>query len=186
MKNILILVLFFGLNDSNIYAQVDSQARIEIKKMETKLSSLDTSLKKLDTLFVNQIKKEACLECKKNSDNFNNTDRLVIFLFPAVLILFSVLLLLRFLKSNELGLKRVFGLGDGDPNNINASKFIAALTGLVAIFISAALTMYHGYSMVSQCNQTLSLDGLWKVLISLGIGIVPYGIYLFKKNGDGN
>ncbi|MFN8332207.1 MAG: hypothetical protein U0T81_13500 [Saprospiraceae bacterium] len=41
--------------------------------------------------------------------------------------------------------------------------------------------MYYGYMLVAQCNNA-NLDGLWKILAGLGIGIIPYGINVQLKN----
>lgn len=64
----------------------------------------------------------------------------------------------------------------------SSSRLIAMLTGMVSLIIAICLTSYAGYRAIIGSEQTVDIDGLWKVLAALGIGVVPYGINVFNGN----
>lgn len=64
----------------------------------------------------------------------------------------------------------------------STSRLMAFITGLTALIIGICLTSYVGYLSISGCGRDLNIDGLWKILISLGVGVIPYGINVFNGN----
>ena len=64
----------------------------------------------------------------------------------------------------------------------STSRVIAFLTAVVALIIAIVITSYIGYQTVSGCCQQISLDGLWKILLALGIGVIPYGANVLNGN----
>jgi hypothetical protein len=64
----------------------------------------------------------------------------------------------------------------------SASRTIAFFTAVTAMIIVIVLTGYTGYQMVSGCGKEVNLDGLWKILLALGIGVIPYGANVLNGN----
>lgn len=65
----------------------------------------------------------------------------------------------------------------------SVSRLLAFLTGISAIIIAICLVSYHGYSMVTGCNNEKQFEAIWKILVGLGIGVIPYGINVWNGNG---
>lgn len=68
----------------------------------------------------------------------------------------------------------------------STSRLLAFITGLSAIVIALCLTCFYGYYMISECNGKMEFDGLWNILIGLGIGVIPYGINVWNGNEKEN
>lgn len=68
----------------------------------------------------------------------------------------------------------------------SASRTIAFLTAVVALIIAVVITSYTGYQIITGCNKDVSLDGLWKILVALGIGVIPYGANVMTGNAKEN
>ncbi|MCA0396404.1 MAG: hypothetical protein LCH51_03310 [Bacteroidetes bacterium] len=64
----------------------------------------------------------------------------------------------------------------------STSRLMAFITGLTALIIGTCLTSYVGYLSISGCGRDFNIDGLWKILVSIGIGVIPYGINVFNGN----
>jgi hypothetical protein len=67
----------------------------------------------------------------------------------------------------------------------SSSRLIAFLTGLTAMVIGLCLTTYYIFISLADCPNP-DLDGLWKVIASLGIGIIPYGANMWKESKKDN
>jgi len=75
----------------------------------------------------------------------------------------------------------VTGTTDTDVMPRSSSRLIAFLTGLTAMTIGLSLTTYYIFITLADCPNP-DLDGLWKVIASLGIGIIPYGANMWKES----
>ena len=71
---------------------------------------------------------------------------------------------------------------DDTNAHIAPSKFIAFISGITAVIVALIVLSFYAYMIAAQCNDQLNIEGLWKLVIALGIGIVPYGYYIFLKN----
>jgi hypothetical protein len=57
----------------------------------------------------------------------------------------------------------------------SVSRFIAFLTGLVALTIGVCLTTFFIYNYFGTSGKTADLSNLTTVIWGLGIGVIPYG-----------
>lgn len=64
----------------------------------------------------------------------------------------------------------------------STSRLLAFLTGISAILIALCLVTYSAYAVVAQCSN-VNFDALWKILLGLGIGVIPYGMNVLNGNG---
>ncbi len=64
----------------------------------------------------------------------------------------------------------------------STSRLLAFITGVTAILVSICLVSYYAYAMFAGCGNDAQLNALWKILMGLGIGIVPYGINVWNGN----
>ncbi|MDX2046140.1 MAG: hypothetical protein SFU87_05110 [Chitinophagaceae bacterium] len=64
----------------------------------------------------------------------------------------------------------------------SVSRLLAFITGVIALVIAVCLVSYHGYAMFAGCGGEKQFDALWKVLLGLGIGVIPYGINVWNGN----
>lgn len=56
----------------------------------------------------------------------------------------------------------------------SSSRVIAFLTGITAIVIAISIVTIYNYAQVSKHTDLIDLDGIWKIIAGLGIGVVPY------------
>ncbi|MEY4538340.1 MAG: hypothetical protein RLZZ306_97 [Bacteroidota bacterium] len=74
-----------------------------------------------------------------------------------------------------------------DPKSMmllrSSSRLIAFMSGLTAIVISITLMTFYFYDVLSGTNtsQTTYLDSVWKIIVGLGIGVLPYGFNMIKE-----
>ncbi len=61
------------------------------------------------------------------------------------------------------------------PGNRSASRLVLFLSGITAILISVCITTYYLYYYLC-CGQPPDLDGLISVMMTLGIGVIPYAV----------
>jgi hypothetical protein len=188
MKSMLfILLTFVSMNlfgfqsakDTNI---VSIKPKIEIKDTtiaKKYLDSLDKKSLKLDSLNA-EINKLCPGNCY-NREGLKFWHWLLVFLPTGIMLFFSWLLISKLSKDSDFKLINLFAIDDG-KNIYSTSRFIVFLTGLAAIFICTTLTMYYGYVVVAECKNNPSIEGLWKIFIGLGLGVVPYGINVWHKN----
>ena len=181
---ILAFLLLFGLS-GNVFSTppLDSLA-IAYTKIDTLNKSMESLTNKVTTI-EDKIAKPLEIKCNKKACEIKALEWIVIFFMPAVMLLFAFIMLYVLSKSDEFKFTRVIGIGnekDKENKMQSTSRFIAVLTGLTAIFVSTTLVMYNGYLMVAQCNNAIDVDGLWKILAGLGIGVIPYGINVWNKN----
>ncbi|WP_295654804.1 hypothetical protein [uncultured Mucilaginibacter sp.] len=57
----------------------------------------------------------------------------------------------------------------------SVSRFIAFVTGLVALAIGVSLCTFYMYCYFVNPNKTVDLSNLTNVIWGLGIGVIPYG-----------
>lgn len=177
-------LLFLGLCGHVFSApSLDSlkDAHVKIDNLTKNIGSLAKRVDFLEKNNAELVKKECTGEVKGFGEWF------VVLFMPVVMLLFSIVFFFVFKKSDEFKVSKLIGIGMNKQNGEavegqSTSRFILLLTGLTAVFVSTTLVMYYGYMMVAQCNNVLDLDGLWKILAGLGIGIIPYGINVWNKN----
>ena len=61
------------------------------------------------------------------------------------------------------------------PGNRSASRLVLFLSGITAILIAVCITTYYLYYSLC-CGKAPELDGLISVLLTLGIGVIPYAV----------
>ena len=64
----------------------------------------------------------------------------------------------------------------------STSRLLAFITGVTAILIAICLVSYYAYAIFAGCGNEPQLNALWKILMGLGIGIIPYGINVWNGN----
>jgi len=155
------------------------------------------SISKADTIKKLQAQIPAIGECR--SCEINWIEKLLVVL-PAALFLCLAFYFLRWLKREKFRLsdalsadvptsfspskttiKDVANSGSEtiketqEPNYPNSSsRLIAFLTSISAIVIALSLITYYAYGYITKAGNMTNLDGLWKIVAGLGIGVVPY------------
>lgn len=66
------------------------------------------------------------------------------------------------------------------PGNRSASRLVLFLSGITAIIISVCITTYYLYYYLC-CGKAPEMDGLINVLLTLGIGVIPYAVNKVAK-----
>lgn len=69
----------------------------------------------------------------------------------------------------------------------STSRLIAFFTGVTAIIVAICLLTYYAYFTIAECKGPPHFEGMWKILLGLGIGVVPYGVNVWrgtKKEGE--
>ncbi|CAA9340398.1 MAG: hypothetical protein AVDCRST_MAG56-7842 [uncultured Cytophagales bacterium] len=61
------------------------------------------------------------------------------------------------------------------PGNRSASRLVLFLSGFTAIIIAVCITTYYLYYYL-YCGQAPDLDGLTSIILTLGIGVIPYAV----------
>lgn len=66
----------------------------------------------------------------------------------------------------------------------SASRLILLLSGLTAIVLAVCISCYYFYMNIYciNCNMPLDLTDFSKILLALGIGVIPYAANRFKKS----
>lgn len=141
---------------------------------------------------------DACTAC--NTEKVRGIQWLLVFL-PAVIFFILFYYFMSWLKSDKYKLsdaltgcdpitlteqtKDVAGNFTGTTETEilpkSSSRLIAFLTGLTAMTIGICLTTYYVFITLADCPKP-DLDGFWKVIASLGIGIIPYGANMWKES----
>jgi hypothetical protein len=186
---ILTLILLIGISSkTSAFTGIGDSLKIASNKI-TSLSKEVDSLKMQIKVINEKITEPQKIECTGKFDT--PWKWLIVFFMPVTMLFFSFVFFIVFYRSKEFKLANLIGIDSKSgnenetTNNVisqSTSRFIALMTGLTAIFVSTTLTMYYGYMMVAQCNNALDLEGLWKILAGLGIGIIPYGINVWNRN----
>lgn len=66
-------------------------------------------------------------------------------------------------------------------NQNSASRLIAFMTGVVAVVIAVCFSSFYMYYCFAWNGNPPNLETFWKVVASLGIGVVPYGVNQIKE-----
>lgn len=169
-------LIFFNNNSIEAQAGNTDTAKVGIIQLD------DISKLVKDTFNV-VIQTEATVKshCLRNGEDFSTEEWVLIGCLPMLMLLFSLIFIWKFRKSDDFKISKLLAVSD-DEKVQSTSRFIALLTGLTAIFVAATLVMYQGYILVAQCDSTMDIDRLWKILAGLGIGIIPYGINVWNGN----
>lgn len=61
------------------------------------------------------------------------------------------------------------------PGNRSSSRLVLFLSGFTAIIIAVCITTYYLYHYL-YCGQAPDLDGLTSIILTLGIGVIPYAV----------
>lgn len=148
--------------------------------------------------------------CNCATVTLNNNAKLLAFTPLLLLLLFTLIFIIWMIKSNftledalsiapspgqyeQVAAARQTLAGLQAPNTTPAtvpdpkpqpsvSRLLAFLTGIAAIIIAICLVSYQGYSIFTGCYDDKQFDALWKILLGLGIGVIPYGINVWNGN----
>ncbi len=66
------------------------------------------------------------------------------------------------------------------PGNRSASRLVLFLSGITAILIAVCITTYYLYYYLC-CGKAPDMDGLINVILTLGIGVIPYAVNKVTK-----
>lgn len=191
MKYILLNISFllalncFGqtLNDTNVYKSLFDSLTIKYNQLEkNNQAKRDTIIKRDKEIY------ELQFGCK----NKNLGWTWIYVCSPLILLLiYTIAFAMGLWKLNDPTSKvskALFAAPSENPNSAqlpHTGKFIAFMCGMTAVFISLIITSFYGYKMVAECNSHIDISGLWTLVLTLGIGIVPYGYYLYKGDNNG-
>jgi hypothetical protein len=107
----------------------------------------------------------------------------VISFLPVIFFLLTLIITLIKLKNDKAKLSDLLaekdtpaptGGGTGQNPPQSTSRFIAFLTGLVALSLGISLSTFFIYVYFTQ-NKTVDVTNLTTVIWGLGIGVLPYG-----------
>ena len=73
------------------------------------------------------------------------------------------------------------GNPENAKNNTSVSRFLAFISGLVSVGLACTITSFFMWNYFDNEANTLDLNKLLTVLLSLGIGVIPYA---FNKIGS--
>lgn len=194
-KLALIALIFVGYNSiiwSNSIDSMESGADTLLWIQVDSLHFRDSITSKNDTLLWEEINKiiNPQVYCKGAVEDW---EWLFVFSPLILLLIFTILFWLglnskesddgKVKKSKREGIFTMMLMEKDDANaHIIPSKFIAFSSGMTAIFIALVVLTFYAYMIAAQCNNHLNIEGLWKLVVALGIGVVPYGYYIFLKN----
>jgi len=184
MKSVFLTLLIIFGNIDSLYSTTTDSLKIAYNNIDVLSKRLDSIGNKV-AIFESKLNERREVKCNRSAKDFTREEWIIIFFMPGVILLFSIVLLYVLKQSPDFKFTKVIGLGNGKDEGQetqSSSRFIAILTGLTAIFVATTLVMYNGYLMVAQCNNAIDVDGLWKILAGLGIGVIPYGINVWNKN----
>lgn len=173
-------------------SQAESKSsKVDTNKKKAKPTKQDSTLKSIisDTSNIVRKKLDSLYQespCTINCFNrsLNTTQWWLVFLPSGIVLFFALLLMVNLWSKDEFSITKLLRIdkNNGEAENLSSSRFIALLTGIAAVFIGTTMTMYYGYALVAECNKTHSVDDLYKILIGLGIGVIPYGINVWNRN----
>jgi uncharacterized membrane protein YeiB len=187
-KIILVLILLFVWINVNIAADRDSSVT---QQVELKIS-LDT--KKDSAKVINEV-------CKTCNPEKVKKEEWILVLLPIILFLLFFYYFMGWLKRDKFKIAdaltscelitltaqtkdladNVVGSTSSEIMPKSSSRLIAFITALSAIVIALCLTSYYIFITLADCPNP-DLDGLWKIIAALGIGIIPYGANMWKES----
>lgn len=197
---IILIALLIQIPGKGIAAPKDS---LYLKYMELIIGSNYPDSIKLNKLseippFLKENKKESVIgkketECFVCNNKSMTTYQNVLVILPVVLGILFIIILIFWIRVSNYSLKDALSSRqiklkkDDDTINVSAplpstSRLMAFITGICAIIIALCLTTYYGYYEIAECNGKMEFDGLWKILVGLGIGVLPYGINVWNGN----
>jgi hypothetical protein len=68
----------------------------------------------------------------------------------------------------------------------SVSRLIAFMTGVVAVVLAVCFSSFYMYYSFAWNGNPPNLETFWKVVASLGIGVVPYGVNQIKEAMQAN
>lgn len=192
------IFIMFIFNSASFAANPDSLIQEIIKQLKGKMNKDSSSYVELtqklkvisDTLnFNSQIKCEECSNKDMSWPHWLLTLMPILLSFLAIWYFMNTLKLKSFNFAEALSGREMEKVVNADGTTSNelrpvasTSRLMAFITGITAIIIALCLTCYYGYHQIAECNNKLEFEGLWKILIGLGIGIIPYGINIWGGN----
>jgi hypothetical protein len=194
--SLLFVMLIFNLSSKaavsdSLIQEVIKQLYVKVNKDSSSYVELTKKLKAMsDTLNAqSQTTCEVCMNKKMSNMHW------IITLMPILLSFVAIWYFMDKLKSKSFNFAEALsGRGmekvekaDGSTSNeakpiASTSRLMAFITGITAIIIALCLTCYYGYHQIAECTNKLEFEGLWKILLGLGIGIIPYGINIWGGN----
>ena len=185
MKKSVILALVLLINGQMLLGQGKStgETKDSVKLHQQELDSLKNVITNL-TKQVTDLKNKSEVQIVCSKQNLSWKKELFIISPILLLILYTILFISGLYNLNEPAQKSFLSvmITEDDNKSIVPGKFIAFICGMTAVIISLIATSYYGYMLIAECKGSFNLDDLWKIVLSLGIGIVPYGINVYKKN----
>lgn len=203
-----LLITAGSLSAQQTQAQKDS---ITIRQLTDSLKKQDAFIKKLSAEVdsLSKIKPVVCTDCTKAT--LKPAQNFLVFT-PLVLLLLVAIIFIIWIRNSNFTLEDALSVAptvtqfeeaakaraaaaqaanaagvappsipDPKPQG-SVSRLLAFITGVVAIIIAVCLVSYNAYAMFAGCGGEKQFDALWKVLLGLGIGVIPYGINVWNGN----
>lgn len=201
----ILFLLVFGIS-SAVSAQNTTPAFDSVKYYKDSVLKLSTALQKKAAEII-ELKTKAA-QCNCVNVTLSKTAKTIVFTPLVLLLLFSVVFMIWMARSNftledalsvapskeQVEDARVANMQlqqagtqsatiPGSKPQPSVSRLLAFLTGIAAIIVAICLVSYYGYSMVTGCTNEKQFEAIWKILMGLGIGVIPYGINVWNGNG---
>lgn len=195
-----IILLFFILFGMSLLANGQDKDTTKPQKVEVKISVENKS----DSLKEN-VAKSGSQVCKTCNPGKVNKEEWILVLLPTIFFLLLFYYFMGWLKKDNFKISEA--LSSCDPLTLtqqtkdndgtvtgtaatqvlpkSSSRLIAFLTAVTAMVIAICLTTYYIFITLADCPNP-DLDGLWKIIASLGIGIIPYGANMWKESKKDN
>ena len=126
-----------------------------------------------------------CCFAQSSQPNHPTTPETIIAMLPVAFFLFISIIIMIKLKKDKTKLSDLLSEkdtsspppagGPANPPSASTSRFIAFITGLVALIIGVCLSAFFMYVYFSTPGTTVDLSKLANVIWGLGIGVLPYG-----------
>jgi len=125
----------------------------------------------------------ACCFAQSNQPNHPTPTETIVAMLPVSFFLLMSIMIMIKLKKDRTKLSDLLSEKDappptgGTPNPASAStsRFIAFITGIVALIIGVCLSAFFMFVYFSTSGKTVDLSNLTNVIWGLGIGVLPYG-----------
>jgi uncharacterized membrane protein YeiB len=192
-KIILFFFILFSVSSISIAADKDTTKPQQVEVKISVDNSWDTS--KTNATKANSVVCETC-----NPDKVKKEEWILV-LLPTILFLLLFYYFMGWLKKDKFKIadalsscepltltqltKDAAGITTGTTDTQvmprSSSRLIAFLTALTAMILGLSLTTYYIFITLADCPNR-NLDDLWKIIASLGIGIIPYGANMWKES----
>ncbi len=188
MKKLILLTIFvflsqiIGWSNSKNNDPVIELLQKEINELKVK----DTSFMRVDSIMNYRIEKLENIPQRCFKQTLSNKEWAFVYCPIVLLIIYTGLFSIGIYRDKKIeGLfKSMFLASENSDTIIVPGKFVVFIGGMTAVIISLFVLSFFAYILIAQCDNNLDVSNLWKLIAALGIGVIPYGFYIFSKGKD--